>query len=117
MRMLLEVLRTRQQNNKSLEEVLLVRAWILHCLYTINRVIMLVKNGRSLDVPCGNNVFCNEYKNPELHQARTALMYSIYILMAISVIPDIIAFKYRPIAHFYIYIESVITLVQSFFQR
>ena len=98
-----ETFKKRYHSDKNLEQVLLVRAWVLHCIISINRLSQLgTKNSMFLDVQCEN---CPPYNQELLDSRHKYFRYIVIALTAIGVLIDILAVKWRSLAHCFIYLE------------
>ena len=108
MGLFLETFKKRYHSDKNLEQVLLVRAWVLHCIISINRLSQLgTKNSMVLDVQCEN---CPPYNQELLDSRHKYFRYIVIALTAIGVLIDILAVKWRSLAHCFIYLEQLLSL-------
>ena len=107
-----DTLKTRLQN-KEIEEMLLLRAWIFHSLYTINRILALItKISPMFHEKCIESDHCPDYNRELLDPYYNYVKYTLGALMGVGLILDVLAKKFRFLAHSFVYLESIFSVIQ-----
>jgi len=102
----MEPLRRERIKDKNFEEMLLLRAWVLHSCLSINRLVQYAVNESSLtQEPCLPPK-CAEYNTAILDPLVLPLRYTMATLTGVGVILDILCKRYRFLAHYFIYLEN-----------
>ena len=113
--MMLETVRKKKWEDSVSEEIMLKRAWVVHTLYSIIKVSNYI-NGAStwLNGECGDeDVQCGPYNATVIDPLKKSIKMIWNVSVYVSVIMDIICYKYRKLARSFLYIEmsSSVTLM------
>ena len=112
---MLETLKPRKVEDKFLERMLLNRAWLIHCVYTFNKVLQF-SIGKSMwliaDECSSPDVKCPDYNEELMEPAKKPIQTMWTIGIAVGVLIDVLCYKYREVAHVLCYLETVIYITE-----
>ena len=95
-----------------MEQLLLLKTWICHCFFSINRVIQYgTQKSMFFEKRCGE---CPPHNKDLLYSLDVYFLYILLALAGVGGIIDLLAIKYRSLANYYIYLENLMGVLVFF---